>query len=83
VSDAVRAVFVWWTLVLATRAVPDRPVCRRCGVELPDSPTGRRCRRDVCRPCENAAYYLKLRRLQPGHLRELWRESKRRIRAKE
>lgn len=55
-------VHAFWGLVLATAAVPAAPVCRMCEQELPVSKAGRRSRRDICRRCENAAYYRKLRR---------------------
>jgi hypothetical protein len=61
-------------------APPPPPSCRRCGEPLPPTATGRSSRRAVCRACENAAYYKRLRTRDPEYLRAAWRASKRRIR---
>ncbi len=76
-----QSVTVWWAFVFASMATPRKPLCMICEKEIPRTQTGRACKRDRCRVCVNAAYYLKCKRRDPKKLRESWVRSKRRIRS--
>src|SRR5205823_3582610 len=57
-------------------------LCGDCEAILPQTPSGVRSRRTVCRRCENAAFYAAHAQRNRERLRNQWRTSKQKQRAK-
>jgi hypothetical protein len=60
----------FWIQTFVSLLIPEfvPPVCDKCGMVLPPTPTGKRPRRERCVPCEDRERYAKQKADPKGHL---------------